>query len=248
MLVWIGLLSGLCSGLFGIGGGIVLVPLLMAFGLPIHQATVLSLQYVCFTGIAGTISHAKMGHVHWDVASLLALGGMVAAPFGTWCARLLPPAILTSLLLIVLLSATLLVLRRSHNSRLADLPINPTVPRLSILGIGLFAGGLAGMLGIGGGFVMTPLLLRMTPHPMKECVGTSLAAVILIALAGSFSNGWEIPPIAWWAYGGLMFGGIGGAIAGARLTHFLSEKRLKQVFMTFVGLLSLFLLQQIIRP
>src|SRR6478736_8835083 len=148
--VGIGLLAGLMSGLFGVGGGTVIVPLLvLVLGFDQRFAAGTSLAAIVPTATVGVISYAIHGSVAWIPALILAAGAVAGAQIGTW---LLPRVPLTVLrwAFVGFLAAVIVSMFLVIPSRDAELPLTvPTVIGLIVLG--LITGVLAGILGVGGG-------------------------------------------------------------------------------------------------
>lgn len=183
----IGLIAGLMSGMFGVGGGTVIVPLLVLM-LHFNQrfAAGTSLAAIVPTAIVGVISYAVTDSVAWIPALILAAGSVVGAQIGTW---LLPKISQTALrwgfvafIVVVIVSLFLVV-----PSRDAELVLNAiTIPGLVLLG--LITGVLAGLLGVGGGVVVVPVLMLVFGASDLIAKGTSLLMMIPTAISGTIGN------------------------------------------------------------
>lgn len=183
----IGLLAGLLSGLFGVGGGTVIVPLLVLI-LKFDQrlAAGTSLAAIVPTATVGVISYAVHGSVAWIPALILAAGAVVGAQIGTW---LLPKVSQTALrwsfvgfLAVVIVSLFLVI-----PSREADLPLTVlTISGLIVLGV--ITGTLAGLLGVGGGIIVVPALMIVFGTSDLIAKGTSLLMMIPTAISGTIGN------------------------------------------------------------
>lgn len=185
--IGIGLAAGLLSGLFGVGGGTVIVPLLV-FLLRFDQrlAAGTSLAAIVPTATVGVISYGVHGSVAWIPALILAVGAVIGAQGGTW---LLPRVPITALrwgfvgfLAVVIVSLFLVI-----PSRDAELDLTPLVV-VALLGLGLVTGVLAGLLGVGGGVVVVPALMLLFGTSDLVAKGTSLLMMIPAALSGTFGN------------------------------------------------------------
>ncbi|GAA1853728.1 sulfite exporter TauE/SafE family protein [Microbacterium koreense] len=185
--VLVGLAAGLLSGLFGVGGGTVIVPLLvLVLGMDQRLAAGTSLGAIVPTATVGVISYAVHDSVAWIPALILALGAVVGAQIGTW---LLPRIPLTALrwgfvgfLGIVIVSLFLVV-----PSRAADLPLT-VVTVIGLIVLGLITGVLAGLLGVGGGVVVVPVLMLLFGASDLIAKGTSLLMMIPTAVSGTIGN------------------------------------------------------------
>ncbi|MEZ7755651.1 sulfite exporter TauE/SafE family protein [Microbacterium paraoxydans] len=185
--IGIGLLAGLLSGLFGVGGGTVIVPLLvllLAFDQRLAAGT--SLAAIVPTATVGVISYAASGSVAWIPALILAAGAVVGAQIGT---RLLPRISQTALrwgfvgfLVIVIVSLFLVIPSRDAVFELTWL----TGIALVVVGIG--TGILAGLIGVGGGVIVVPVLMLAFGTSDLVAKGTSLLMMIPTALSGTVGN------------------------------------------------------------
>jgi uncharacterized protein len=183
----IGLLAGLMSGLFGVGGGTVIVPLLVLF-LRFDQrlAAGTSLAAIVPTATVGVISYAVHGSVAWIPALILAAGAVVGAQIGTWLLPRMSQFVLrlgfVGFLIVVIVSLFLVV-----PSRDAELVLTwITIAGLVVLG--LVTGILAGLLGVGGGVVVVPALLLLFGTSDLIAKGTSLLMMIPTAVSGTVGN------------------------------------------------------------
>ena len=185
--IGIGLLAGLLSGLFGVGGGTVIVPLLvllLAFDQRLAAGT--SLAAIVPTATVGVISYAASGSVAWIPALILAAGAVVGAQIGT---RLLPRISQTALrwgfvgfLVVVIVSLFLVIPSRDAVFELTWL----TGIALVVVGIG--TGILAGLIGVGGGVIVVPVLMLAFGTSDLVAKGTSLLMMIPTALSGTVGN------------------------------------------------------------
>lgn len=185
--IGIGLAAGLLSGLFGVGGGTVIVPLLVLL-LHFDQrlAAGTSLAAIVPTALVGVISYAVHGAVAWIPALIIAAGAVVGAQIGT---RLLPRVSQTALrwafvafLVLVIVGLFLVV-----PSRDAALELTWTTGPLMVL-LGLFTGFLAGLIGVGGGVVVVPALVLLFGTSDLIAKGTSLLMMIPTAVSGTIGN------------------------------------------------------------
>lgn len=183
----IGLLAGLLSGLFGVGGGTVIVPLLvllLAYDQRLGAGT--SLAAIVPTATVGVISYALNESVAWIPGLILAAGAVVGAQIGTW---LLPRVSLVALRwsFIAFLVGVIVSLFIVIPARDAGLPL--TV--LSIAGLvvlGVITGTVAGLIGVGGGIVVVPALMLVFGTSDLIAKGTSLLMMIPTAISGTIGN------------------------------------------------------------
>ncbi|KRB36382.1 sulfite exporter TauE/SafE family protein [Microbacterium sp. Root180] len=185
--VGIGLLAGLLSGLFGVGGGTVIVPLLvLALAFDQRLAAGTSLAAIVPTATVGVVTYALHDAVAWIPALLLAAGAVAGAQFGTW---LLPRLSITFLrwafvgfLVIVIVSLFLVI-----PSREATLDLT-VLTGLGLVVLGLITGTVAGLIGVGGGIIVVPALVVLFGTSDLVAKGTSLLMMIPTAISGTIGN------------------------------------------------------------
>ncbi|GAA1995893.1 sulfite exporter TauE/SafE family protein [Microbacterium pumilum] len=185
--IGVGLLAGLLSGLFGVGGGTVIVPLLvLILGFDQRLAAGTSLAAIVPTATVGVISYAIHGSVAWIPGLILAVGAVVGAQIGTW---LLPRLSLTVLRwsFVGFLAAVIVSLFIVVPSRDADLPLT-VITVIGLLVLGVVTGTLAGLLGVGGGIIVVPTLMILFGASDLIAKGTSLLMMIPTAVSGTVGN------------------------------------------------------------
>ncbi|MBK0422247.1 TSUP family transporter [Leucobacter sp. CSA2] len=187
ILLLLGCLTGLLSGLFGIGGGIVLVPLLVMFlGFEQRLAAGTSVAAILPAAIAGSIGYAVQGNVDWLAAVLLAAGVVVGAQIGSYLLARVPTAFLRwlfmSFLLVVAVSLWFVVPQR-------DAAISMTVfMGIMLVLVGVVTGVLSGLLGVGGGVIVVPVLMFFFGASDLIAKGTSLVMLIPGSISGTIGN------------------------------------------------------------
>jgi uncharacterized protein len=187
LTVAIGLAAGFLSGLFGIGGGILVVPgLVLILRMSQRLAHGTSLGAIVPISVAGVIGYAIDGNVDWAAGGLLILGAVGGAAIGARLLGHLPDRILRYAFAAFLL-ATALRLFISTPSPAGRGALDVWLG-LALVGLGLAAGILAGLLGVGGGIIIVPVLVVAFGIPSVVAKGTSLLVIIPTALSGTFVN------------------------------------------------------------
>lgn len=183
----IGLAAGLLSGLFGVGGGTVIVPflvLILKFDQRLASGT--SLGAIIPTAMVGVISYAVHGSVAWIAAILLAIGAVVGAQIGTWLLPRVSQSILRwafiAFLVIVIVSLFLVI-----PSRAAQFEVT-WWNGAALVVVGVLTGTLSGLIGVGGGIVVVPVLMMMFGTSDLVAKGTSLLMMIPTAISGTIGN------------------------------------------------------------
>lgn len=186
-LVLIGLAAGLLSGGFGVGGGIILVPLLLVVGMDRHRAHATSLASMFPIAVAGAVIFALSGEVNLGLGVAVGVGGVAGSIIGASLMNRLSTRSLSIFFGLVLLAAGIRMIFSTDPLPLVGGLGDPLLVVIA-LGIGLVSGFFAGVAGIGGGVIIVPatvLLLGFTQH---EAQGTSLLAIILTSIAATIIN------------------------------------------------------------
>lgn len=186
-LVLIGLAAGFLSGLFGVGGGTVIVPALVAFAaFDRRLASGTSLVAIVPTSIVGVISYGVGGHVSWATAGILAIGTVVGAQIGTWLlARLSTQVLRWAFVVFLVVVAVQLLLTVPVRGDEVDLTWGLAI---GLVAVGLVTGVLSGLLGVGGGVIVVPAMILLFGYSDLLAKGTSLLMMIPTALSGTISN------------------------------------------------------------
>lgn len=183
----IGVIAGALSGLFGVGGGILIVPALVTVGrMEQRMAHGTSLLAAAPLGLAGMIGYAVGHSVDWPVAGLLLAGSVVGTFIGTRLLRSLAHRTL-QLGFAALLVGTAIRMLIQVPEGAGRSPLHlATVSALIVLGV--FTGALAGLMGVGGGVLMVPAQNIIFDIPAAIAKGTSLAVIVPTAVIGSVQN------------------------------------------------------------
>ena len=224
-----GVLSGALGGLMGIGGGIVLVPLLLHFlHHSQHEAQGTSLAFFISTAVVAVIPYVRNDSVPWSLVGVLALGAVPGVVAGAAIARRTPAGRLRLWFGLAILAAAARLLVAPPTG-LGGAPWPPVGSALLGLGIGTFAG----MLGVGGGIFLVPALVLGQGLSQHTAQGVSLALIVPIGLVGAISyarNGQSRPRL----FPALLAGGALGGWFGATLAHELRAPALTRLFALFL--------------
>ena len=187
MLVLVGAVGGLLSGMFGVGGGILMVPLLMALaGLDQRRAAATSLAAIAPTAVVGAGGYLAEGRADLVVAALVAVGGIAGSWIGTWLLRRLPLALLRWLFVgLLVVVAWRMLATEPPVGRPVDWGVATAV---GLVAVGLAMGVSAGLFGIGGGVIVVPALVLLIGADSLVARGTSLLVMVPTSLAGTFAN------------------------------------------------------------
>ena len=214
--------AGLASGLFGVGGGLVLVPyLVLVRGWEQKRAQATSLVMVAMAATAGLIGYALADSVAWLAAVPILAGGLGGAVLGSALVTRLRSWILqVAFSAILVIAALRLLVAGGAGDPSAD-PRGVTLGlALAYLASGVAMGMLSALFGIGGGILLVPLLVAVFGFDQRLAAGTSLAVMGLIAIIGAVRQSRQ--GMTEWRTGALLgVGGAVGALVGARLALLL---------------------------
>ncbi|MAY67457.1 MAG: permease [Rhodospirillaceae bacterium] len=263
LILAVGAGVGLLSGLFGVGGGFLMTPLLFFIGIPSAVAVATGASLIVAASISGVLAHWKRGNVDFRMGSFLLVGGVFGSSLGVWLFTVLREqghidlvirvsyvvflAIIGGLMLVE--SARSMMRRKKNQSRrshihtwLHGLPFKVRFRRsrlyisaLPPLAVGLFVGLLAGIMGVGGGFVMVPAMIYVLGMPTAVVVGTSLFQIIFVSANVTILQSATNQTVDILLALILLFGGVLGAQLGARIGAKMQGEQLR-------GLLALIVL------
>lgn len=257
MLMLIGLLIGLILGLTGAGGSVFAVPLLLFTGVSMAEATGISLGAVAATTIYASLRNTALRNtssVLWKPGFILAASGALAAPAGKWLSMQLSELwLITGFCVLAAVIAIRMWLGATKNpasalivraGNFAGVPnpgqvcnLNPSGqfelrPRClgGLLVGGLCVGVLSGLFGVGGGFLIVPLLLALSAVTMAQAVSTSLLIIALISSSGFISHLVMTHTSDWDGLLLVAAGGVGGMVLGQAVSHKMANVLLQKLF------------------
>lgn len=258
LFVGVGCVVGFLAGLFGVGGGILMVPVLIfsyeQSGIsPLvltHIAIGTSLFVIFFTSLLSAYQHGKQGNIDWRSALFLGVASSLSAFGMAKLAALLSGRFLRITFALMVMISALKMLTESKTIAEKKLEWTSKPNNLGLVGVGLLAGMVASLAGIGGGVVTIPMMYYFLGMPLKLAVGTSSATIIITALfsvAGYIYNGMGRPGLPEWNLGfvdlrrgiALAIGTIFLARVGAYVsfkTHPFLLRKLFALFLLFVSI------------
>ena len=227
----LGVVGGVLSGVVGVGGGIIFVPALVyVAGWPIQEAVAASLVIIIFASLTGTLRNRNSADpVDWRTAFVLASTVAPASLIGVYISSISTPTVVQFAFAGILLALAYPTARGrpnfDENSKKIPVPL--------VLLCGVFIGALSGLVGVGGGVVMVPLMVLGLGLTTKRAVSTSLAVVMftgIVASTGYIATGFdEVLPLA-----PLVAGSMIGAVLGVRLRDRTPDRALKIGFAVFM--------------
>lgn len=225
----IGLIAGTFGGILGIGGGLIMIPLMAeVLKLTQHKAHGTSLVALVFTGIGGAITYASNGSVDITAAALLTVTAVLTAPLGARYSNALTEKKLKQYFGAFLIFCSVLLLLKPYLTNFIG-----TVPGYAkiivLLTTGAFTGFLSGMMGIGGGMIMIPVMVILTGFTQHVAQGTSLLVIIPTGAIGAFTH-WKMGNIEKGILGSLIPGIILGTYLGGNIAHLIPNDTLRWIF------------------
>ena len=253
------ILMGLSLGLIGGGGSILTVPILVyLFMVEPVLATAYSLFIVGLTSLVGSVSHMRMGNIHWRTAIVFGIPSILAV-YATraWLVPAIPDPILEAggvvlgkavgiliLFAVIMVAAAYSMIRKAKTPKGPDAPAEVAVKfnYPLILAEGLVVGMITGIVGAGGGFLIIPALVLLAKLPMKQAVGTSLIIIAAKSLIG-FTGDLKGNEVIDWNFLTVFSAiAIGGIIAGSILSKRIPNEKLKPAFGWFVLIMGIYII------
>jgi len=253
-LVLVGVVAGLAGGLLGIGGSIVMIPgmnLLFGYHQHLHQAAAMIVNF--FVVVPAVYQHLRARAVIWPVVRAMAptavvavLAGVALSETSLFAGR--NEVYLTGLFGLFMAYVGLADLVRLFRGTPTTETVNPTTVPVwkAALLVGLPAGVVAGLLGVGGGIMMVPLQRRILRIPIRMAIANSATAIILLSPVGAFMKNYAVisgGSYPWWKSlvlaGVLIPTAMCAAFFGGRLTHTLPVKQVRIAFILLLFVLAI---------
>ena len=256
----IGFVSGVFSGAFGIGGGIITTPAIrLILGAPALVAVGTPLAVILPTALTGALTYARNGVADIRAGVTCGIGGSLAAVLGAWSTKLVGgDVVLLATAALILYAAGDMALqayrppRGSDSPSTAEAPLTPSAtpvtaaapapraPLIPLLVIGTAAGLYSGFLGLGGGFALVPLMTRWLHFDVKRAIATSLVAVTILSIPGTITHA-VLGNVDWAIAFALSLGVVPGAILGARITLGSTDRAVRIAFATLLVIVGVWL-------
>ena len=293
-----GVFVGVMSGLLGVGGGTIMVPIFrLAFGMSPLASTATSLFAIIPTSISGVVAHTRAKTCVPRLGLALGVGGAVMSPVGVWLASVSPGWLVICVAAVVIGFSAFKMFKKAvkcapapragqadaartagpnaaasqtacasnatssssnaaesqaacagaasaHSAAPKPVPDQPVLSRKQYLQgacIGLVAGLASGYVGVGGGFLMVPLFISVLGVMMRKASGTSLVAIMILAIPGVVYQG-MLGNIDYLAGIAMAVGSIPGAVIGANLVRRVPERQLRIAFGVFLLISAVVLL------
>jgi uncharacterized membrane protein YfcA len=232
----VGVLAGILSGMFGVGGAVISTPAIRALGATAFQALGSTLPSILPSSISGSQRYNREGLIRFRVVAWTCAFGVPATVAGSRLSETVPGN--GHILMIVTAALVAFTAFRTAFPRQVEVSmlLNDEWWRLAVIGVA--AGGLSGLLGIGGGILMVPAFSAWVGMPLKETIGTSLACVGIFAIPGTITHA-LLGHIDWTFALPLAVGVIPGARIGAHFTITSSDRALRYTVGAALGIIAM---------
>ena len=256
VILFFGALVGAMSGLFGVGGGFLMAPILFFLGIPPSVAVSTEATQICAASVSGSLAHFRRGNLDIKMGVLLVAGGLIGSTLGVftfkWLITLGSIDLVIQLFYVVFLGAVgglmfleslqAMMRRRAgktamHKRRhgfMHGLPFRTKFPRSKLyisailpVTVGLGVGFLSAIMGVGGGFIMVPAMIYLLGMPTLVVVGTSLFTIIFVTANNTLQHAWFNGTVDLVLAGLLLLGGVIGAQIGVRLSGRFNAEQLR---------------------
>jgi uncharacterized membrane protein YfcA len=235
--ILVGFGSGVLAGLFGVGGGVVMTPgLSLLVNVPPVVAVETPLPVIFPTAAVGAATYWRAGELDVRAAMWIGSAGIVTAVAGAFAADAVGGELLLLVTACLLGWQSWAILRGRARRRSAAR--ERRIPSWALVAIGIVAGLLSGLLGIGGGLVIVPSLAGMLGMPLKRALGTSLLCIVIMVVPGTIVHS-LLGHIDWPVAFALMIGSIPGARIGAKIALGTRERTLRLLVGSFLGLVAI---------
>jgi len=237
-----GLIAGLFGSLLGLGGGVLIIPLLtLVFGVPMKEAIGTSLICVIATSSGAASLYVRKHFADIRLAMTLELATTIGAIVGGLVAGIIKPEILTILFSVLLFYIALSMIRKrpeKNQETVSSAPGDYQITNFSFgMGASFFAGNISGLLGVGGGVIKVPAMYLMMGVPLRIAVATSNFMIGVTATAGAFVY-YARGEVDLLVSGATMIGVFLGALVGSRILHLIKMEHLKKAFIIVLLYLS----------
>ena len=246
VIVVLGFVVGILSGMFGVGGGFLTTPLLIFYGIPPTVAVASATTQITGASVSGVMAHMRRGGVDLKMGGVMIVGGIFGSLLGAFLFRMLQASgqidLVIGALYVILLGwigalmlkdalTTLNIIkapaesdRPRHNRWIASLPLRWRfyesglyLSPLAPLALGFIAGILTVLLGVGGGFILVPAMIYLLGMAARVVIGTSLVMILAVSAATTLVHALTTRSVDIVLAGLLLVGGVIGAQYGAIL-------------------------------
>lgn len=241
VVMLLGFTSAFFSGLLGIGGGITMIPLLLfvlpALGFePLDMRFVagLSMVQVLFSALSGVIVHHRNRFVSRELVLYMGSGSLMGSLMGGIASGAIPSRVLSTVFACLTLVGIVMMLLPARDLDVSASSDEVRFNRVLAFLIALMIGTMAGMVGVGGAFILVPLMLYVLKVPIRTTIGSALGIVLLGAMAGSVGK-ISTGQVIYWLAGAAVIGALPGAQVGGLVSRRLQTGNLRRVLVVVLA-------------
>jgi uncharacterized membrane protein YfcA len=276
LLLGLGTGVGMMSGIFGVGGGFLMTPLLIFMGIPAPVAVGTEANQIVASSVSGALAHFRRGNVDLKMGTMLLIGGIIGSTFGVWLFKILSAVgqidmviRLAYVVFLGIIGGLMLIesLRAIRRTKLASgprrklhehhwfhgLPFKMRFRRSKLyisallpLTVGALVGILAAIMGVGGGFVMVPAMIYVLGMPTSVVIGTSLFQIVFVTANVTFLQAYQNQTVDILLGALLIVGGVIGAQVGTRIGAKLPGEKMRFLLAAMVVSVCLKMLYDLI--
>jgi uncharacterized protein len=269
VIIVLGFVVGVLSGMFGVGGGFLTTPLLIFYGIPPTVAVASAATQITGASVSGVMVHMRRGGLDLKMGSVMIVGGLFGSMVGAAIFRLLQSTgqidVAIGFLYVIILgwigtvmlkdslqslgyvkTVTAETPRPRHNRWVASLPFRWRfhgsglyISPVAPLALGFLAGSLTVLLGIGGGFILVPAMIYLLGMPARVVIGTSLYMVLAVSASTTMVHALTTRAVDIVLAGLLLVGGVIGAQYGALMTTRLKPDYVRLALAVIILLVGL---------
>ncbi len=277
ILISLGLVVGFLSGMFGVGGGFLMTPLLMLMGIPPAVAVASEANHILAASVSGFLAHLRRKNIDFLMGIILLIGGIVGSFLGVYVLKYLLSigyekifisisyVVILLLVGVLMLKESLISLRHVSDGKIKKLhehvwfhglPLKLKFRKshlyISVLPpiiIGFFVGVLSSVMGVGGGFILIPAMIYILGMPTQIVVGTSLLQIVFVTLIATIMHSYVNQTVDVMLSSLLLLGAVVGAQIGTRVMVRLKGEQIRFLFAIIIIIVaSVLLLELLVEP
>ena len=242
LIFFISLTAAFLFSLGGIGAAIILIPILVSLGIPVNTAKPVGLFYNTVSMLGASVNNIRNKRLDFKAGIPIIIFSFIFAILGAWVSKFIPATIILLLFIAFLLFSSAMFFFHTKKDELHYRSNNPYL-KLSL--IGSLAGLLSGLLGVGGGGIISPLMLMLGYHPKK--IAAITAFVVPFSSFSAFLTYWAMGEVNWEIMLVASAGGVAGAILGTHVMHkHLNHQTVKKILAVILLLMAVKLILKVL--
>ena len=238
LILFFGFVVGFMSGLFGVGGGFLMTPLLIFMGIPPSTAVGTESVQILGSSVSGAIAHSRKKNIDYEIGIFLLIGGIFGSTIGVILFNFLKESgnidLIINILYVIFLSVIGTLMKKKKRNFLDYLPLKLKFRHSGIyisiilpISVGIITGLLASLMGVGGGFIMVPAMIYLFRMGTVSAIGTSLFQIVFVTLNSSILQATYNLSVDLILAIFLLIGGVIGAQYGSKFTSRFKGEQLR---------------------